>query len=127
LDIILGNINNRWHGRIINMVDILTTLVSFFASWLVSTVIIYIVTKIFGEKEGIGTAVLAALAGAVVYTIIYFLLGGIVAAVIGGFAWLFVLGKMYKMGWLKSLVIAVIIWLLASMAGMFLPTFAGPL
>jgi hypothetical protein len=112
---------------IFKMADLLFTVVSFLASWIVSTVIIYIVTKIFGEKEGVGTAVLAALAGAVVYTIIYFLLGGIVAAIIGGFAWLFVLGTMYKIGWLKSIVIAVVIWILASIAGMFLPTFAGPL
>jgi hypothetical protein len=33
----------------------------------------------------------------------------------------------YKIGWLKSLVIAVVVWILTTIIGWFLPTLTGPL
>jgi hypothetical protein len=33
---------------------------------------------------------------------------------------------LYKIGWIKSLVIAVVIWIVASIVGLFLPTIGGP-
>ncbi|AIF83189.1 hypothetical protein NTE_01116 [Candidatus Nitrososphaera evergladensis SR1] len=102
--------------------------ISFVISLIVSTVIIYIVTKLFGEKEGIGRAFLAAIIGAIVYSVSYFLFGtGWLAAIIGGFVWLLALRGLYGMGWLKSLAVAVIIWVFAAIAGLLLPTVAGPL
>ena len=50
--------------------------------------------------------------GTVIYTVVYYFLGqGLVAAVIGGIFWLIALQHLYKIGWIKSLVIAVIIWI----------------
>jgi hypothetical protein len=100
---------------------------NFVFSLVVSTIIIYIVTKILGEKEGLGTAVLAALVGTIVYAGAYFFLGtGMLAAVIGGVAWLIALGSLYKIGWLKALLIAIIVWIVVSLLS-FLPTVMGPL
>jgi len=94
----------------------------------VSTLIIYIVTKLFGEKEGIGRAFLTAIVGTIVYSIVYFLLGnGWLAAIVGGIVWLIALRALYKMGWLKSLAVAIIIWIIATIVGLLLPTLAGPL
>lgn len=106
----------------------LAVLLSFVISLIVSTIVIYIVVKLFGEKEGILTAVMAALIGSAVYFAAYYFLGtGLLASVIGGVAWLIALGSLYKIGWLKSLVIAVVVWVLAALIGMVLPTVTGPL
>jgi hypothetical protein len=102
--------------------------VIFVIGLIVSTVIIYIVTKLFREKEGIGRAFLAALVGAIVYSVVYFLVGtGWIAAIIGGIVWLIALRALYKMGWLKSLAVAVIVWIAAVIIGLLLPTAPGPL
>jgi hypothetical protein len=102
--------------------------ITFVISLVVSTVIIYVVTKLFGEKVGIGRAFLAAVIGAIVYSVSYFLFGtGWLAAIIGGFVWLLALKGLYSMGWLKSLAVAVIIWIIAAIVGLLLPTVTGPL
>jgi hypothetical protein len=110
------------------MADITSTLINFIVSLIVSTAIIYIVTRIFAQKEGFGTAFLTALVGAIVYTIAYYFLGtGFLAAIIGGIVWLGVLTHMYDIGFLRSLLIAVIIWIGASLVSFVLPTAPGPL
>ena len=104
------------------------TVVFFIVSLIISAIIIYVVTKLFGEKEGMGTAVLAALAGAIIYALAYFFLGqGLLAALIGGFVWLLALGSLYSMGWLKALAVAVIVWIVGAIVGVVLPTVVGPL
>jgi hypothetical protein len=110
------------------MADGLFTVVSFIVSVIISTIIIYFVTKLFGEKEGIKQALIAAIIGAIVYTVVYFLIGtGWIAAIVGGIVWLLALRALYGMGWLKALVIAVIVWIAATIVGILLPTAPGPL
>ncbi len=102
--------------------------VGFIVSLIMSTLIIFVVTKILGEKEGIGTAFLAALGGAIIYSVTYFLLGnGLVAGVIGGIVWLIALGQLYNIGWFKALLIAIGVWVAATVVGFLLPTVVGPL
>jgi Na+/melibiose symporter-like transporter len=113
------------------MIDVtLATVIVFLISLVISAIIIYIVTKIFGEKEGFGTALLTAFIGAIIYAIAYYFLRpelGWLASLIGGIAWLIALGVMYKIGWLKALGIAIIIWIIAAIVSFFLPTVIGPL
>jgi len=110
------------------MATLAATVVFFIVSLIISAIIIYVVTKLLGEKEGMGTAVLAALAGAIIYALAYFFLGqGLLAALIGGFVWLLALGSLYSMGWLKALAVAVIVWIVAAIVGVVLPTVLGPL
>lgn len=107
---------------------IVWTAITFIIGLVISTIIIFIVTKIFGERESIKIASITAVIGAVIYTVIYYLLGnGLVAAIVGGIAWLISLRWLYKMGWLKSLLVAVVIWIIASIVGLLLPTASGPL
>jgi hypothetical protein len=110
------------------MADITTsTIIAFVFAQIVSTIIIYIVVKLLGETEGIGTAVVAAIIGTIIYTIAYWLLGnGILAAIIAGFFWLLALKALYNIGWLKALLIAVILWIVTIVVGWFLPTLPGP-
>jgi len=108
----------------------IATLIVFLISLVISAIIIYIVTKIFGEKEGFGTALLAAFIGAIIYAAAYYFLKpelGWIASLLGGIAWLIALGFLYGIGWLKALGIALIVWIIAAIAGIFLPTMIGPL
>lgn len=110
------------------MVSFADVALSFIVALIISSVIIYAVTRLFGETEGFGTALIAAIVGTIIYTIVYFFLGhGLLTALIGGIFWLLALQSLYKIGWIKSLVIAVIIWVVASIVGSFLPTLGGPL
>jgi hypothetical protein len=107
--------------------DIPIVILNFVISMVVSSIIIYVVTKLLNEDEGLGSAVLAALAGSLVYSLAYFFLGtGVLAAGIGGIAWLVVLGSIYEIGWLKALLIAFLVWFVVSVLS-FLPTVMGPL
>lgn len=111
------------------MVNELVTIASFIVGWIISTIIIFLITRYaFREEEGVGRAALAAVAGTVIYSISYYLLGtGILAAVIGGIVWLFALRSLYKIGWLRALLIAIVIWVVATIVGFFLPTLGGPI
>ena len=104
------------------------TIITFLIGLVISTIIIFIVTRLFGERESVKIAFITAVIGAVIYTVIYYLLGnGLVAAIVGGIVWLMSLKWLYKMGWLKSILVTVIIWIIASIVGVLLPTASGPL
>ena len=108
----------------------LSTVILFLISLFVSAIIIYIVTKIFGEKEGFGTALLAAFIGAIIYAVTYYFLRpelGWLESLIGGLAWLIALRGLYSIGWLKALGIAIIVWIIAAFVSFILPTVTGPL
>ncbi len=108
----------------------LSTVILFLISLFVSAIIIYIITKIFGEKEGFGTALLAAFIGAIIYAATYYFLHpelGLLASLIGGIAWLIALRGLYSIGWLKALGIAIFVWITAAVVSFILPSVIGPL
>lgn len=107
-----------------NMVEaILVWIGLFLISWLVSAVVIYVAAKLLKQREGFSTALAAALIGTIIYAVANYLLGGgIWASIIGGLAWLFALRSLYKVGWLMSALIALIIWIFSAIASWFLPT-----
>jgi hypothetical protein len=119
------------------MDPIIEIAILFVISLIISAIIIYIVTKIFGETEGFGTALLAAFVGAIIYTAVYYIFGSIpelvgfkwAASIVGGLGWLIALRFLYTIGWLKALGLAIIIWIISAIVGYFLPTLAttGPL
>jgi Na+/melibiose symporter-like transporter len=114
------------------MIDVtLATVIIFLLSLVISAIIIYFVTRLFGEKkEGFGTALLTAFIGSIIYAAAYYFLKpelGWLASLIGGIAWLIVLGSLYGIGWLKAIGIAFIVWIIAAIVGIFLPTMMGPL
>ena len=100
----------------------------FVVGLIISTIIIYITTKLFGQKEGFGRAFLTAIIGTAIYSIMYFIFGsGWLAAIVGGVVWLIALRALYDIGWLRAFVIAVIVWIAATIVGLLLPTEPGPL
>lgn len=106
----------------------LGALIGFLISLVISAVIIYLAAKLFGEREGFSTALLASLIGAVIFGLASYFLGvGLIASLVGGIAWLIALGSLYEMGWLKSLAVAVVIWVFSAVVSVVLPTIGGPL
>ena len=104
------------------------TIIVFVISLVISTVIIYFITKVFGEREGIKYAFLAAISGSIIYGILNNLIGNnIITSIIGGALWIFVLKIIYTMKWLKALLITFIIWIITSLIGILIPTLPGPL
>ncbi|MCK9630051.1 MAG: hypothetical protein M0R30_00255 [Methanoregula sp.] len=104
------------------MVSNVSTVLSFIVALIISTVIIYYIAKSFGAKDSLTTAVFAALIGTAVYTIFYYVLGqGLLPAFIAGIVWLLALQKLYTIGWIRALAIAVVIWIVTSIVGLFLP------
>lgn len=102
-------------------------IVSFLIGLAISTILIYVVTRLLGEKEGLKIALLAALLGSIMFGIISYIFGnGIIAAAIGGIIWLVALKWLYSTGWLKAILIAVVLWIVVSIVGVFLPTFPNP-
>jgi hypothetical protein len=80
-----------------------------------------------GEKEGFKTAFFAALLGSIMFGIVSYVFGyGFLAAAIGSIIWLISLKWLYSTGWLKAILIAVVIWIVVSIFGIFLPTFTNP-
>lgn len=109
-------------------VSLLAAAVFFLVALIVSAVIIYAVTKLLGEQEGMDTALPAALIGAIIYGLTYFFLGhGLLAAVISGFVWLMAIGSLYNMSTFKALGVAILVWIAAAFVGVVLPTVVGPL
>lgn len=106
--------------------DLLSAL-TFIVGFVISTIIIYITTKLFGQKEGIGRAFVTALIGTLVYFVAYYIFGkGIISALIGGIIWLIALKMLYNIGWFKAFMIAVVVWIAATIIGFLLPTVPGP-
>ena len=103
-------------------------LLGFIIGIIISTIVIYFVTKLFGEREGIKTAFIAAIIGSVIFYVGHILIGnGIIAAAIAGIVWVFVLKWLYNVGWIKSIAVAVVIWIITTIIGAVLPTGVGPL
>ena len=104
------------------------SIIIFLVGLLISTVVIYLITFILGQRRGIKLALFAAIVGSIVYGITYAILGnGFLSAVLGGIAWLLALKTIYRMSWLKSLIVAVIVWIITTAIGSLLPTAIGPL
>ena len=104
------------------------SVIIFLVGLLISTVMIYLVTFILGQRRSIKLAFFTAIIGSIVYGISYAILGnGFLSAILGGIAWLLALKTIYGMGWLKALIVAVIVWIITTAIGTLLPTAIGPL
>ena len=105
----------------------MSSIIVFIIGIIVSTIIIYVVTKLFGQREGIKIAFFAAIIGTLVFTVVYAILGkSPVAGIIGGIAWLIALRWLYHMSWLRSIAVAIVVWIAGIIIGSIIPTGIGP-
>jgi len=104
------------------------SIIRFLVGLLISTVVIYVVTFFMRQRRSLKLAFFTAIIGSIVYYISYIVLGqGFLSAALGGIAWLLALKAIYRMGWLKALIVAVAIWIITTFVGEWLPTALGPL
>jgi hypothetical protein len=105
--------------------------VIFVIGLVISTIIIFIVTKLFRGRTNIGKAFITAVIGALVWVVAYRLFEGheLLAIVVGGIAWLLALKWLYGLSWTRAAIIAVIIWIVSYFvtAALGLRTAPGPL
>ncbi|RLE69376.1 MAG: hypothetical protein DRJ34_00985 [Thermoprotei archaeon] len=86
----------------------LVDLIIFLFGWLISSLIIYIVSKLLGEKKGFGTAVITAFIGFIIFTVanrISFLLTPVAIII-----WIIALMKIYDIGLFKAILMAILIY-----------------
>ena len=105
-----------------------SSILVFLIGLFISTIVIYLSSRFVGTKRGLKVAFFTAIIGSIIYAVVYFLLGnGWVAAILGGITWLLALKSLYKIGWIHALIMAIIIWVLTSIVGVFLPTAPVPM
>lgn len=103
-----------------------THILAFIAALVISAIVIFVASKLLGEKEGFGTAIAAAFVGAIIYAVVRFFMPGILGSLLALVGWLLALKALYHIGWLKALLMAIIIWIFATIVSFFLPTLPGP-
>lgn len=90
-------------------------IIEFIIAWLISAIIIYIVLKIYPGKqkrENFGGALVAALLGEIVYSFFHIIglpLGSLLALIV----WLWILKKLFDVGWIGAAIIAFLIYILS--------------
>ena len=105
-----------------------TSVVRFLVGLLISTLVIYIVTFFMRQRRSVKLALFAAIIGSIVYYISYVAFkDAFLSAFLGGIAWLIALKTIYRMGWLKALIIAVAIWIITTFVSNWLPRAIGTL
>ena len=105
----------------------LSSITSFLSGLVVSAVVIYTVTTVFGRRKGLMKAIYAALSGSVIYSLAdIFIESGLLSTFFGSMVWLLALKHFYRMGWTRAVIIAAFIWILSNIVSVFLPTLSGP-
>ncbi len=104
--------------------DIAVAIVGLIILWLIISIPVWLAGKaVTGGKASIGEAMLATLAGPIVYYIVALLVDFFLGAVIGSSAWVFayilallawiwVFKASFKTGWLQAVLIAVLAWII---------------
>ncbi|MEM1692323.1 MAG: hypothetical protein QW394_04125 [Thermofilaceae archaeon] len=102
----------------------LASVIGLVIGWLVSGVAVWLALKLFPgrqKRESFGGALLTALVGAVIFGVFAMLkipFGTVIAIVV----WLYALKKIQNVGWLGAAVLAVLIYIINAILGLFLPT-----
>lgn len=102
----------------------LATIIGLVIGWLISGVAVWLALKLFPgrqKRESFGGALLTALVGAVIFGVFAMLkipFGTIISIVV----WLYALKKIQNVGWLGAAALAVLIYIINAILGLFLPT-----
>jgi len=104
--------------------NVIFTIISFLILWIVVSIPVWLAGKaITGGKASFGGALLATLAGPIVYFIVIFLvdffLGGIIGTsafvfgyIIALIAWIWVYKASFQTGWIRAILIAILAWII---------------
>ncbi len=103
---------------------VIFAIVSLIILWIVISIPVWLAGKaITGGKATFGDALLATLAGPIIYAVVTFLVDFFLGAVIGStafvfgyilalIAWIWVYKAAFQTGWLKAVLIAILAWVM---------------
>lgn len=112
------------NGVTVTIPGIIVTLIGLIILWIVVSIPVWLAGKVAtGGKATFGDALLATLAGPIVYIIVVFIVGFFLSAVIGSVAWVFgyilaliawiwVFKASFQTGWLQAILIALLAWVI---------------
>ena len=108
----------------LDLTSLLFTIISLIILWIVISIPVWIAGKaVTGGHASFGDALLATLAGPIVYAIVVFVVDFFLSAIIGAsayifgyilalIAWIWVYKASFETGWLKAILIAVLAWVM---------------
>ena len=108
----------------LNAQNIVFTVISLVILWIVVSIPVWLAGKaITGGKATFGDALLATLAGPIVYFVVTFIVDFFLSAIIGSsafvfgyilalIAWVWVYKASFETGWLKAILIAILAWII---------------
>ncbi|HYA77627.1 MAG TPA: hypothetical protein VEF91_02805, partial [Verrucomicrobiae bacterium] len=114
----------NFEGVSVTISGILVTLIGLIILWIVVSIPVWLAGKaVTGGKGTFGDALLATLAGPIVYFIVTLLVGFFLSAIIGSvayvfgyilalIAWIWVFKASFHTGWLRAIAIAILAWVI---------------
>ena len=109
---------------ILDLTSIIFTIISLIILWIIISIPVWLAGKaITGGKATFGDALLATLAGPIVYALVTFLVDFFLSGLIGSsayvfgyilalIAWIWVYKASFQTGWLRGIAIAILAWVL---------------
>ena len=114
----------NFFGVNLTIPGLIVTLIGLIILWIVVSIPVWLAGKVAtGGKATFGDAMLATLAGPIVYFVVVFLVGFFFSAVVGSVAWVFgyilaliawvwVFKASFQTGWLQAILIALLAWVI---------------
>ena len=107
-------------GFDVSFPGILYTIVGLIILWIIVSIPVWIAGKaVTGGKASFGDALLATLAGPIVYFVVVFLVGYFLGAsalvfgyILALIAWIWVFKASFQTGWLRAILIAILAWVI---------------
>jgi hypothetical protein len=111
-------------GYSVNVTGLIVTLIGLIVLWIIVSIPVWLAGKaVTGGKATFGDAMLATLAGPIVYFIVSFLVGYFLSALLGAaafvfgyvlalIAWIWVFKASFRTGWLQAIAIAILAWVI---------------
>jgi hypothetical protein len=108
----------------VTITNLVITIISFIILWIIVSIPVWIAAKaLTGGRASFGSALLATLAGPIVYFIVTWLVDFFLGAVIGAsayifgwilalLAWIWVYKASFETGWLRAILIAILAWVI---------------
>jgi hypothetical protein len=108
----------------VTVTNLIVTLIGLLILWVIVSIPVWIAAKaLTGGRASFGSALLATLAGPIVYFLVTWLVGFFLGAAIGApafifgwllalLAWIWVYKAAFETGWIRAILIAVLAWII---------------
>jgi hypothetical protein len=124
-------------GFDVSFPGILYTIIGLVILWIIVSIPVWLAGKaVTGGKASFGDALLATLAGPIVYILVTFLVGFFLGELIGSsalifgyilalIAWIWVFKASFQTGWLRAILIAILAWVIFVVLSIIIGTLFG--